>query len=115
MTTADLHTYRWALKSKGVIITKTFSSTSVQRDVAEKFAGTSPPGAEKQSVLMFFNFPQRCSTAIDLRRLSDDLLCLSEYENEAEILLMQLSIFRVKSIENDSNEIVIELENIPMQ
>ncbi|CAF1373255.1 unnamed protein product [Didymodactylos carnosus] len=115
ITTADLRAYRWALKSKAVISTKTFCSTSVDRHVAERFAGASHPHADKQSVLIIFNFSQICNTAIDLRRLSHDLPCLSEYENEAEILVLPLSIFQVKSTEENSGKIVIELENIPMQ
>lgn len=115
MKTADLRAYRWAWKNKAAITTKTFCSTSADRRVAEMFTSSSPLSADQRNVLMVFNFPQICKTAFELRRLSHDLPCISEYEEEEEILLMQLSIFLVKSIKDDPNMIEIELENIPMK
>jgi hypothetical protein len=114
MTTEDLRSYRWALKKKGAIITHTFCSTSLDRSVAEGFAGTSPINDKKQSLLMIFTFAEKCDTAINLGKLSNELPCISEYENEAEVLVFPGTLFNVKHIEEGTKYITIYLENIPV-
>jgi hypothetical protein len=110
MTDNDLRAYRWALKSGGVIETQTFCSTSLDRKVAERFAGVSTP--DKQSVLLIFNFPEKCDTAINLGKMSPSLPCISEYENETEVLLTSKTLFTVKQIETSPDYLLVYLENI---
>ncbi|CAF0984045.1 unnamed protein product [Adineta steineri] len=112
MTAEDLRSYRWALKKKGAIQTQTFCSTSLDRSVAERFAGTTNMNDEKQSVLMIFNFAEKCDTAINLNKLSNELPCLSEYENEKEVLVFPATLFYVTHIEEGTNCMTIYLKNI---
>lgn len=112
MTAEDLRTYKWAIKRKGAIRTRTFSSTSLDRSVAERFAGTSTSTDEKQSVLMIFNFSNKCDTAVNLGKLSNKHPCISEYENEAEVLILPNSYFMITQMKKDSSCTTICLENI---
>ncbi|UJR34761.1 hypothetical protein I4U23_027539 [Adineta vaga] len=68
ITTKDLRPYRWSLRKKAANETKTFCSTSLDRQVAQPFAELSK------------------SEAINLGKISDKEPCISEYENEAEVL-----------------------------
>ncbi|CAF1600798.1 unnamed protein product [Didymodactylos carnosus] len=114
MTNEDLRGYRWTFRSAGVIETRTFCSTSSDRGVAEQFADTSTTDVDdKESVLMMFHFGEKCDTAINLNKLSPDLPCISEYEDEAEVLLLPLTFFNVKQIEQTSSYLAISLENVP--
>ncbi|CAF1425416.1 unnamed protein product [Didymodactylos carnosus] len=122
MTNDDLRSYRWALKNNDRLIQiKTFASTSTDREIAESFAQSLETSSieNKISVLMTFRFPQVCDTAINLGKIPKyDLPCLSEYEDESEILILPLTFFRVKNIEinNLSNGrqllYIIRLENV---
>ncbi|CAF1588714.1 unnamed protein product, partial [Adineta steineri] len=115
MTAKDLRSYRWALKKKGAIQTQTFCSTSLDRSVAEGFAGATNMNNEEQSVLMIFNFAEKCDTAINLNKLSNELPCLSEYENEKEVLVLPVTLFYVAHIEEGTNYITIYLKNIAVR
>ncbi|CAF1362143.1 unnamed protein product [Rotaria sp. Silwood1] len=113
MVEEDLHAYRWAMKSRGAIETRTFCSTSLDRSVAARFAGINRPiNNERRSVLMAFNFPQPCDTAFNLGKISAELSCVSEYENEAEVLMLPSTLFIVRQIETAANYVTIQLENI---
>ncbi|CAF1629609.1 unnamed protein product, partial [Didymodactylos carnosus] len=112
MTNANLHAYKWAWKNKGAILTRTFSSTSLDQRVAEMFLG--PRTDERWCVLMIFHFKQKCDTAINLGRLSAELPCMSEYEHEEEVLLLPWTLFTVSQIEKESDKIIIHLQNIPV-
>ncbi|CAF0955645.1 unnamed protein product [Didymodactylos carnosus] len=115
-TDEDLRAYRWAWKKKGAIQTKTFCSTSLDRSVAERFAGISSTAVttvdDKRSILMIFNFPTACDQAINLGKLSDQLPCISDYENEAEVLLLPDALFLVQQIEKNINITTVHLENV---
>jgi hypothetical protein len=73
-----------------VIEIKTLTSTSVEPEVAYKFSRhQKTDNKEHHRVICEFHFARHCSTAIDLR-LNDakKLLCLSAYQNEAEVLVL---------------------------
>ncbi|CAF1355738.1 unnamed protein product [Didymodactylos carnosus] len=113
MTSEDLRPYRWALKKKGTVSTQTFCSTSLDRSVAERFAGTSTD--EKQSVLMIFTFPTKCDTAINLGKLSEKLPCISEYEDEAEVLVLASTLFIVNQMDTEARPMTVHLENVEVK
>jgi hypothetical protein len=113
LTTTDFRAYRWALRKKGSIISmRSFCSTSVDEIVARRFMSTSC--SEKLSVLMSFDFLQPCDTAIQLYASSDKLPCISDFEDEHEVLLLPNTIFHVVSIRNEelSGQYTIHLENV---
>jgi hypothetical protein len=66
------------------------------------------------SVLMIFDFPQPCDMAIQLYALSDKLPCISDFEEELEVLVLEFAMFHVESITNgDSNsQYIIHLKNV---
>jgi ankyrin repeat protein len=113
MTRTDLKAYQKALRKKGsIIINNTFCSTSLKEDVARRFMRT--PCDENLSVLMIFDFPQPCDMAIQLYALSDKLPCISDFEEELEVLVLEFAMFHVESITNgDSNsQYIIHLKNV---
>ncbi|CAF1541170.1 unnamed protein product [Didymodactylos carnosus] len=122
MTQDNLRSYRWALENNDRLIQlKSFASTSLHREIAENFAQSLETSSteNKISVLMIFRFPQVCDTAINLCKIPKyNLPCLSEYEDESEILILPLTLFQVKNIEinNLSNgrqlQYIIHLENV---
>ena len=116
MTKVDLKAYQWALKRKGrILITKTFCSTSLDETVARRFMGEA--SNEKIRVLMVFDFPKPCDTAVQLYALSKKLPCLSEYEDEKEVLVLPFSIFYIVNLTMDvtTNQCTIYLENVMTQ
>ena len=67
MSEDDLSVYRWALKSKGVVMTTTFFSTSFKAKKAKVFAEMrSAETNNKQCVLMIFQFNKKHESAINL-------------------------------------------------
>jgi hypothetical protein len=50
---------------------------------------------------MAFEFPELCPTAINLNKISEQLPALSEFEDEAEVLLLPFTLFKVKDIFTD--------------
>jgi hypothetical protein len=93
ITQDDLRIYRWSLKYDSVIATETFCSTSSDQSVAEMFAQAT--SLDKMSVLLIFTFPERCDTAIDLGKQPS----ISEFGDEAEVLIGPNSLFTVARIE----------------
>ena len=60
-------------------------------------------------------FPNECDQAINLSRISSDTPCLSEYENEKEVLILPWTLFEVTNIEKSSDEddlCIVHLTNI---
>ena len=113
MTKTDFNAYEWALKRKGSLLSiKSFCSSSVDEMVARRFMWTS--SGEKLNVLMVLEFPRRCDTAIQLYAISDELPCISYFENEREVLLIPNTMFHVVNIkhENANNQYTIHLENV---
>ena len=113
ITEDNLRAYRWALKKKGVIESLKFCSTSLHRYVAEGFAAKNELNDGLFSALLIFNFPETCDTAINLGKISCELPCVSEYENEAEVLLLPSTMFMITGIDTTDQYIIIHLENVP--
>jgi hypothetical protein len=118
MDDEDIATYEWAVDNRGSLLqTKHFSSTSVKRSVAEEFLSSrseTVTDTRRNSVLFTFNFPHTCDQAINLGRISDRQPCLSEFEDEAEVLILPWTLFQVDSVEKDSSTSIytIHLSNI---
>ncbi|CAF5197396.1 unnamed protein product [Rotaria magnacalcarata] len=95
MTTKDIDDYKW---------------------VAYEFArGKKTNNTNCHRVICEFHFDRSCSTAIDLRRHPDkNLLCLSAYEDEAEVLVLPGTLFKVHDVsqEKDTGRYTIVLQNI---
>jgi hypothetical protein len=116
LTRHELNEYCWALRrNDSVLSLLTFSSTSIVRDVAERFSANYSPSSNEISTLLIFYFPQPCDTAINLSEIPEyQLPCISNYENEKEVLIGPRTFFKVTEIETDrSNErCTIYLENL---
>ena len=96
--------------------TRSFSSTSIDRNVAEEFAYFKTKKREDDlCVLFIFDFPDVCDQAINLSRISADSPCLSEYENEKEVLILPWTLFEVTNVKksiHDDELCIVELTNI---
>jgi hypothetical protein len=103
----DIASYQWAVNNPGSLLqTRHFSSTSLNRSIAEEFAiGINKAGrnAGQNSVLFIFNFPTKCEQAINLCRISNEQACLSEFEDEDEVLILPWTLFRIDSVEKESS------------
>ena len=118
----DIATYEWAVNNHGSLLqTRHFSSTTLKRSIAEEFAtrkSNKGKNIERQSVLFTFNFPHKCEQAIYLGRISDQDPCLSEFENEDEVLLLPWTLFEVDKVEKESSasssSYNIQLTNVPL-
>ena len=109
--------YQRALNDTGCFIkTKTFCSTSPDRSVAEAFAGEGQDDSDSLHVLLIFDFGQSCGTAIALHAIGPDQPCISNFEDEQEVLLLPGTIFSVKEIERcpEAGPIKIYLEHLNM-
>ncbi|CAF1436864.1 unnamed protein product [Rotaria sordida] len=120
MTYEELLIYQKAMEKPGTVLqTRTFSSTSVNRSIAEEFACLEKKDNEKKfCVLLVFDFPNTCDQAINLSRVSNDKPCLSEYEDEEEVLILPWTLFEVKRIREPTDEdnlCIIYLNNIMIQ
>lgn len=92
-----------------------FASTSIDRHVAEQFSSKSSPSSNKCRALLIFHFSQPCDTAINLAAIAEyHLPCISNYENEREVLVGPRSVFKVTKIEFDptNEQYTIFLENL---
>ena len=111
----DIVLYQWAAQNPARLLqTRHFSSTSIECSVAEKFltnVSKKNDHSEQKSALFIFNFPQQCDQTINLSRLSFEHPCLSEFEDEAEVLILPWTLFQVDSIQQDSSYI-ISLTNV---
>ena len=112
----ELKEYCWALKHKESVLSPfTFSSASIEREVAEEYSINPWSSSDKISTLLIFYFPQPCDTAINLSKIPEHQLpCISNYEDEKEVLIGPRTFFRVMEIEtNQSNQrCTIHLENL---
>ncbi|CAF1254373.1 unnamed protein product [Rotaria sp. Silwood1] len=117
MTDDEIATYEWAIHNRGSLLqTKHFSSTSQNRSVAEDFADAAietPDNMRKNRVLFIFNFPVECDQAINLSRISDTQPCLSDFEDEHEVLVLPWTLFQVDYVHEDSpSSYTIYLTNV---
>ncbi len=65
-----------------------------------------------KQVLMVFNFPSKCLTAIQLEKLSHELPCISAFEEEEEVLILSRTAFIVAKVENNSSLTILYLEHL---
>jgi len=111
-----LNEYRWALKHpNSVLCIMTFSSTSIDRHVAEKFSSSRLKPSQTISTLLIYHFSQPCDTAINLSGIPRyHLPCISNYENEKEVLIAPRTFFQVTDIQfnQSTNRCTIHLENL---
>ena len=100
MTHDQLLIYEKASETPGTLLqTRSFSSTSIDRLVAEEFACAKESKADRNlSVLFTFEFPARCDQAINLSRISIEKPSLSEYQDEQEVLILPWTLFEVTEV-----------------
>jgi hypothetical protein len=113
----DIAIYQWAVNNPGSLLqTRHFVSTSLKRSIAEEFAnGVHAKGHNMgpNSVLFMLNFMTKCEQAVNLCRISDEEPCLSEFEDEAEVLILPWTLFRVDSVKKQSeSSYTIRLTNV---
>lgn len=115
MTQNDFRAYQWAEQNPERSITlQSFCSTSVVENVALLFAGVRNKEMEKSDrmrTLMVMDFRTNCPTAIRLYATLEDSICISEHENEHEVLVLPGTIFRVTSIDKIDSLYIIYLES----
>ncbi|CAF0934134.1 unnamed protein product [Adineta ricciae] len=108
MNQSDLDAYRWASQKKEswrthILETRILQSTSTEKSVALGFLG-GQHGSDRFSVLIEFEFPDHSPTAINLSKLSEQLPCLSQYEDENEVLVLPFTLFTLRDFkENDTD------------
>lgn len=114
----DIALYKWGVNNRGSLVqTRSFSSTSLLRSVAEQFSigiHKKKQHDQRMSILFIFHFPTKCDQALNLGRVSNGLSCLSDFEDEAEVLILPWTLFQVDSVEEDplSNSCTIKLTNV---
>lgn len=107
MSNEQIHLYHQAASKTNEILfqTRSFSSTSMNRSIAEQFAFWKNEKSDQNiSVLFIFDFPQICDQALNLSRISVDQPALSEYENEQEVLILPWTLFEVTRVRRASND-----------
>jgi hypothetical protein len=117
MTYEQLLIYQIAMETPGTLLqTSSFSSTSMDRYIAEQFAYLkTEKNAKDLCVLFIFDFPEICDQAINLSRLSNDTPSLSEYEDEEEVLILPWTLFEVTRLRKATEEddlYIIYLTNV---
>lgn len=118
MTSSDIDAYQWVQQNVSrVLETCTLQSTSAKKAVAEEFAGQNK-ALDKHTVLFKYSFPEQCKTALALSRLrgNENDRCLSDFEQEDEVLILPYTLFQVTKIEIDqkSKWYYISLKNVPV-
>jgi hypothetical protein len=118
MTENDIQAYRWALAQEGrVLETRTIQSTSKNKRKALEFA-EKPNHSKPLAVLLIFDFPELCRTAIDLNKVSETKTVLSEFQDEEEVTLLPFTLFKVAEIKVDKSankQYRITLRNVPVK
>jgi hypothetical protein len=115
MTINDFNDYNWTLQHKDSYLEmNTFCSTSDHIDKA-KFYMEASESKDKLPVLMKFSFLKTCCTAIRLYKFSDNLPCLSSFEDEREFLILPGTFFRVISIKTEKYIRTICLEHFNIE
>jgi hypothetical protein len=116
MNRKDLQAYQWGLQNnQRIITTQSFCSTSVVEQVALGFANNQyldDNDPNNIRVLMVMDFPVKCTTAIQLYQTSDNTECLSNYEQEREVLLLPGTMFRVTNIDTIGSLHIIYMVNV---
>ena len=118
MSIFDVSRYYYAMKNANCIIeTRNFASTSKRKNVSLIYSAHGEAlDHNLHSILLIFEFPTRCKTAIDLTRISENLPPISQYADEEEVLILPYTLFKVLNVfEATQNEpFSIYLQNIPV-
>ena len=114
----DLRPYQWAVEHPNCLtVTHSFMSTSIDREVPN-FYCDNQTNDDRLSVLMIFNFVELSENAIQLYAIPQaQLSCVSDMEDEQEVLVLPNTIFRIIKIEkNDHSKhhYTIWLHNVPV-
>ncbi|CAF1247826.1 unnamed protein product [Rotaria sordida] len=116
MTKPDIARYYYSFKTKGSVVEmRNFSSTSKKKSAAVMFSGFGDRlDFGFHSVLFIYEFSERCPTAIDLSRINIKFPCISEYEDEEEVLILPYTLFQVINVreETETQPFTIHLLNI---
>jgi hypothetical protein len=106
MTYEQFLIYQVAMATPSTLLqTSSFSSTSMEQHIAEQFTYLKTKKNEKDiCVLFIFDFPDISDQAINLSRLSIDTPCLSEYEDEKEVLILPWTLFEVTRLRKRTEE-----------
>nr|ACD54695.1 ankyrin repeat protein-like protein [Adineta vaga] len=114
-TVEDVQQYKWAHEQndRRAVYTRSYYSSSTDRTVAECFADPAH-FSNIISILVIYEFPELCSTAIRLYYISSQLPCISEFENENEVLITPGTLFKVIDIQisNNGKRYTLYLQNI---
>ena len=109
LSPGDLQVYQWAAaKPSRSLVVETFCSSTRDMSCAKAFAEAAQAEG-RMKVLMVFVFRERCSTAIQLERLSGDLPCISHFEDEQEVLILPRTSFYVTQVQVAPPQTVIYL------
>jgi hypothetical protein len=105
-----INSYRWAEQNdKYVLETRVLQSTSEKRSTAEFFLDANKPQNQPSSVVLcHYVFPNKCFTALNLQGIS-------AFPDEAEVLILPFTLFKVTKVEEISSDYhIISLENVPV-
>jgi hypothetical protein len=83
----------------GIIEIRKLTNTSASRNAAEMLAEKCSDAHDRISILLIYDFPEQCDTAIDANKRSESLRGLNEFEDEEEVLLIPGTFFEVTSVE----------------
>lgn len=98
MTFQELEIYEWALQTENWHLeVRIFCSSTRQKDCVKFYAEANENNQRKQ-VMLIFQFPEICYTAIQLDKLSDGSPSISEFEDEQEVLILPETLFSVEEI-----------------
>jgi hypothetical protein len=100
-----------------VVETRNFSSTSQDKQASIIYSGFGASRFDNlHSILLVFEFPTSCNTAINLSRTSEHLPPLSQFQDEDEVLILPYTLFKVvKVVEATETEpFLIYLQNVPV-
>jgi hypothetical protein len=118
MTLYDVSRYYYAMKTpNSVVETRNFSSTSQDKQASIIYSGFGASRFDNlHSILLVFEFPTSCNTAINLSRTSEHLPPLSQFQDEDEVLILPYTLFKVvKVVEATETEpFLIYLQNVPV-
>ena len=118
-TSQCLQKYKWAWEHGSSIITnKTFWSTSIDCNVARMYLADQVDG-NRVNVLLILEFSEPSEMAIRLSAIPESRVqCLSEFEDEQEILVLPHAIFRVVDVEENDcipRTYTVRLKNLPIR
>jgi hypothetical protein len=92
-------------RKKGVLATKTFTSTSRKREEAMSFANENAKDNKQKRVLLVYNIPKPCNTIFCVADVS-------QFPGEEEVLIIPGNLFKVCCVDKLPDLTEIHLEHI---